>query len=308
MFQRIFGGLCVLLFLSGCTKTTKEASATQSTNSYPLAIKVRNITKRTLYAACFSYMKKENAARWYWHKTDVYELIPNRDVTMTLGLFPSKFKLPDAFGILGVFLNYHDAENATYELMPDDNKLDLDRLLKLEGKTVVIGVEKYGIAGDAFDYGFIPDGQNMKDVPALDFSVENGTGKPLYVTAFVYEKKADMPIWEYEKSPVVYIEPNQKGLIEVDKILNAYDRKNIYGYLGVFDGSEKKDAENATYQLLKDNQIVDLGLLSVIREKNIMLKAQKYGIMGDVIEFVTKEPRKISFSKRENIKYQPRYS
>ncbi len=302
---KIISLFAALFATTGCVHEQKEANRLQA--PYAMTIKIRNITKKTLYATCFAYMKKEHAPRWCWNKTNVYELIPNKEVTILLDTFKNRNSIPDAYGVLGVFTTHEEAEDAIYELMPDDNKIDLDRLQKLQDKTIVLGIEKYGVVGDIFDYSFIPDHANMHQVPELDFSVENKTGKALYATAFIYQKKDDMPIWRYDKSPVIKIEADQIGMIDVDTITNPYDRKYTRGYLAIFDETEKADAYNSTYQLLKKHQIINLGLLSGLRERKIILKHQKYGILGDVIDFVTKEPNKISISKRENIKYQPRY-
>ncbi len=294
-----------LLFSTGCIHdrtTPKEAKEAT------LSITVRNITKRTLFTACFAYMKKESAPRWRWNKSNIYELTPNKEVTIVLDTFKSAARIPNAYGVLGVFTNYEDAENAIYELLPDENKVDIDLINKLQNKTIVLGIEKYGVVGDIYDYSFIPNTGTIHEVPELDFLVENKTGKALYVTAFIYQKKDDMPTWRYDKSPVIRVEANQSGLIDVDTLTNTYDRKYTRGYLAVFDETEKKDAYDCTYQLLKDHQIVNLGLLSALQNRKVILKSQKYGILGDIIDFVAKEPHKISHSKRENIKHQPRYT
>jgi len=294
-----------LLCSSGCV-LQKESSA--ESKEATLSISIRNITKRTLFTACFAYMKKEASPRWRWNKSNVYELTPNKEVTIPLETFKSKTRIPNAYGVLGVFSTYEEAENAIYELIPDENKVDIDLINKLQNKTIVLGIEKYGVVGDIYDYGFIPNTETMHEVPELDFAVENKTGKPLYVTAFIYQKKDDMPTWRYDKSPIIRIEADHSGIIDVDTITNTYDRKYTRGYLAVFDESEKKDAYDCTYQLLKDHQIINLGLLSALQNRKIILKSQKYGIMGDVIDFIAKEPHKVAHSKRENIKHQPRYS
>ena len=93
------------------------------------------------------------------------------------------------YGTLGVFTSQTEAQNATYELTSDENKIDLDKVHKLGNQTIVLGVEKYGVVGDIFDYDFFPDDMHIPDIPELDFEVENHTGKPLYATAFIYQKK-----------------------------------------------------------------------------------------------------------------------
>lgn len=295
----------IILGSSGCIlqkETPKEPEEAT------LSIRIRNITKRTLFATCFAYMKKEAAPRWRWNKSAIYELTPNKDITIVLDTFKSKKSIPNAYGVLGVFTSHEEADNAIYELLPDENKVDIDLINKLNDKTIILGIEKYGVVGDIYDYSFIPNNQAMHEVPELDFAVENKTGKTLYMSAFIYQKKDDMPTWRYDKSPVIRVEADQTSIIDVDTITNAYDRKYTRGYLAVFDETEKKDAFDCTYQLLKDHQIVNVGLLSALQNRKVILKSQKYGIIGDVIDFVVKEPRKAIYSKSENIKKQARYS
>jgi hypothetical protein len=300
-----FALACTLF--TGCLKNT--AQNRKDAEPYQLSISVKNTTQTTLYATCFSYLKKEAVPRWRWYKTKVQELLPGREIMIPIETFPSKARFDEAYGILGVFHSWHEADRAIYELTPDENKIDLDRLSKLEGKTILLGAERYGIVGDIFDYSFIPqEVEAQSDVPELDFSVENQTGKPIFVTAFIYQKKEDMPIWRYDKSPIARIEHGESALIDVDTITNPYDRKYTRGHLAVFGANEEEAAKNATFQLLKPNQLLSVGLLSALRERKVILKRQKYGIMGDVIDFTIKNPRKIKFSKRENIKTQPRYS
>jgi len=306
LIHTLLNGLMLAVLLStGCA--IKESAKVESTEKI-LSIKVRNITPRTLYASCFTFMRKEESPRWRWYKTQVYELVPSKDIVMALGSFKSRRSIPDAYGVLGLFTEYEKAENAIYELLPDENKIDLDRVNKLADKTVVIGLEKYGIAGDIFEYSMIPDNSPIKDTAPLDFTVENQTGKPVYVTAFIYEKKEDMPIWQYNKSPIVRIETGELGAVKVDAVLNTYDRRYTRGYLGVFEESERQEAFDCTFPLLKDHQRIDVGVLAALKNGNIVLKKQKYGIMGDVVDFVPKDTRKIALTKSENIRYQPRYS
>jgi len=257
--------LCIIgLFLSGCAK--ESALQELAKKEYPFTIKIRNITKQTLYATCFTYMKKAESPRWRWNKTNVYELAPNREVHILIDTFTSPRAVPQAYGVLGVFTNYQQAQAAIYELTPDENKIDLDRIDKLKNKTIILGIEKYGVIGDIFDYSFIPDNNTCNETPELDFIVENKTGKTLYTAAFIYQKKENMPTWRYDKSEVIKIENDQSKTIDVDTITNTYDRKYTRGYLAVFDETEEKEAFNSTFQLLKSHQMINLGLLSAVTD------------------------------------------
>lgn len=299
------GGLIALL-LAGCQSGIQEQAAKKK-KSGELSLTVKNITKQTLFATCFAYLKKDNAPRWRWHKTPIHELQPDQTAHIPIATIAHPTNYADSYGTLGVFASRQQAEQAIYELTPDENKVDLDKLHILQDKTIVLGIEKYGVVGDIFDYSFFPTDFEIPEVPELDFNVENETGKPLYVTAFIYQKKENMPIWRYDKSPVVRIEHGHTEMVDVDTLTNPYDRKYMRGFLAVFDESEKQDAYQATFQLLQAHQKINLGLLAALRDRKVVLKSQKYGILGDIIDFVVKEPRKIAYSKAENVRHQPTY-
>jgi len=289
--------ICCIIMLTGCQKEEKS-SAEQNKNDRTLTLKVKNISKNHLYAACFSYMKKEFNTRWRWHKSNVFLLSPKKEISIPLGTISDKQDLNSVYGMLGIFKSQKQAEDAIYELLPDNNKIDLDRLYKLKDQTLIIGVEKYGVTGDIFDYDIIPNELSKIDLqPELDFKVENRTGKPLYVTAFIYQKKDDMPVWRYDKAPLIRIDNGATGVVDVDTLQNEYDHKYTRGYLAVFEEDEKQEAETATYELLKPYQKVSLGILAKLNHKRVVLNNQKYGILGDTIEFSIKEPRRIDFAK-----------
>lgn len=294
------------LFVVGC-KVEQHAEPAKKRTSGELSLTLKNITKKTLYTTCFAYLKKDTAPRWRWHKSTVYELPPQQIVHIPIGYIKNPADFADSYGTLGVFNTRGEAERSVYELTPDNNKVDLDKLHVLQDQVVVLGIEKYGVVGDIFDYSFFPKDFEIPEVPELDFTVENATGKPLYVTAFIYQKKESMPIWRYDKSPVVRVENGQEALVDVDTLTNPYDRKYMRGFLAVFDESEKSDAFHSTFQLLQSHQKINIGLLAALRDRKVVLKSQKYGILGDIIDFVVKEPRKIAYSREKNVKYQPKY-
>ena len=293
MKQSIALLMCIVAFISGC----KQQAARKDIKDTDLTITVKNITPRTLYAACFAHMKTKHSPRWRWHKSEVATLKPGVEQEIHIGTLSDKKDLMDIYGSLAVFTQKHDADKAIYELLPDHNKLDLDRIGSIGAKTIIVGVEKYGITGDIFDYDFVPL-EGIEDVEELDFVVENQTGRDIYATAFVYQIKEDMPTWRYDKTPVVFIRKGGTEVIDVDTLIKKYDRKYMRGYLAVFDGTEKEDAYKSTYQLLKPHQKLKLGRLSALQDKKVIINDQKYGIMGDMIDFTIKKPRKISFGQK----------
>jgi hypothetical protein len=281
-----------LLTTFGCKQhVLYSRTAAEKKKEETLSVKVKNITSRTLYVTCFCYLKKKNSPRWHWYKTPVHELGEEQETTISIGHIPEYRTRKNVYGVLGVFTERKKAESAIYELMEDHNKIDLDRIVKIKDNTILIGVEKYGIQGDVFDYDFVPDNQEVVEVPELDFVVYNETGKPVYATAFIYQKKEDMPVWKYDKSPVIRIEPGSQGVIDVDTLTDPYDRKYMRGYLAVFDEAEEQQANQATYQLLKEHQKITLGLLSALQSKKVVLKYQRYGILGDSLKFKIEDTR-----------------
>jgi len=286
---------CFLLCLSGCSKNHKATSHLKKDDQ--IILKIKNITPRTLFAASFAHMKAKFSSRWRWHKSAVVTLEPEKTVSLSLGELSNPKDLMDVYGALGIFTHKADADEAIYELLPDKNKLDLDQIGKIGEKEIVIGVEKYGITGDIFDYDFI-EPSDVEIVDELDFVVENQTGRDIYAAGFVYQMKDDMPVWHYDKTPIIFIKNGESGVIDVDTLVKSYDRKYMRGYLAIFDKSEKEQAVKATYPLLKAYQKLRLGRLAALQSKKVIINDQKYGILGDIIDFTIKEPRKISFGKK----------
>lgn len=293
-FRRPFTILAcsLILFVFGCKQNISDTrSAAEKKEAESLSVKVKNITSRTLYATCFCYLKKHNSPRWHWYKTPVHTLEGGAEVSIPVGHIPEYRTRKNVYGVLGMFTEKKEAEESIYELMDDHNKIDLDRLIKIQDNVILLGVEKYGIQGDVFDYDFVPENQEVGVVPELDFVVYNQTGKPVYATAFIYQKKEDMPVWKYDKSPVIRIESGDQGIIDVDTLTNPYDRKYMRGYLAIFDEAEEQQAHQATYQLLKSHQKITLGLLSALQSKKVVLKYQRYGILGDSLKFKIEDTR-----------------
>lgn len=297
--------LSLLLFplicsLSGCLKNPHSFQNNQENDSH-LSIQVKNITSQPLFATCFTYMKAKHNTRWKWHKSAVQALPPYQEITIELGDIDDVRHLPEILSTLAVFTTEHEAHKAIYELLDDHSKISLDRVHKLKDQTVIIGIEKYGVRGDFFDFDFIPHSLKAEyetdKVEELDFIVENKTNSPVYVTAFVYQKKEDMPTWRYDKTPLCYIKPYEAAVIDIDTITEGYDRQYLRASLAVFEEHEKEKAEHATYQLIDKHNLINIGLLSTLINKKVILQRKKYGIMGDVLEFSLKEPSSIDYEK-----------
>lgn len=286
----IFALGCALL--SGCKEAElieKKPTHDHSEKGSQISLAVQNDTGNTLYVSCFSYLKKHLFSRWQWYKTPVYSIEPQEIIHMPISSIHNERDRRDAFGVLALFQTQKEAEDAIYELLHDDQKIELDRLADRVNGIIKIGVESYGIVGNIFDYDYLPsEGKSQATVPELDFVVENKTGSALYVAGFIYQKKGNDDVWRYDKTPLVFIEDGESAVIDVDTITNPYDRAYMRGYLGIFEKTELEKAQAATFQLLDERNKVNIGVIAQLRHKKIILTEQKYGILGDNINYSIK--------------------
>ncbi len=270
---------------------------------------VENQTGKTLYITSFAYLRRVPLSHWHWSKSPIYTLQPGKTVTVAIGNVPDSQDRDDVFGYLAVMDSKQAAEEATLELLADKHKLDLDQLIKLQGKKVTIQVEQYGFKGNFYEYDFVDkNGSEVNKVPDLTFAVENKTGKPVLVSCFVYDKRAkgswvaadekkdDMTTWHFEKTPVIRLEPGQTGMVDIGPLMTKRDSANIYGFLGVFDEHQVNLAKDVTYELLLPEQKLAIGHLGDLKNKKIVLEIEKYGTMQSFIDYVVKPARRIDFT------------
>lgn len=293
---------------------TKNKNTLMASSIKSLNFDVENQTGKTLYVTCFSYIKKRDFGRWRWDKSPIYKLDDGKKQEIQIDYIHDDYSRKNVFGYLGVFTNEKAAQDSIYELLPDRNKLDLDQLMYLHDKKVTLEIERYGFKGEYFEFDFNEkDRQAQKNqaehTPELDFLVHNNTGKPILVTCFVYEKKAkgtwfaavdekdDMEVWRFDKTPIIALEPGQEGIIDVDTITESRDREYVRGYLAVFDEDERKRAEESTFELLGSHRKLNLGILSMLKNKKIIVNIEQYGIAEDFIDFVIKPLQPIDFTK-----------
>jgi len=271
---------------------------------------VENKTGKTVYVSCFSWLRKNAIGYWRWDKSPVYKIDDDASVVVNIAPIRDKQDREVVFGYLAVHTEAQEAEDATFELLEDGKKLDLDMLIKLQGKKVTLDIEHYGFKGDFFEYDFLPcnDG-DKKAIPELDFVVENRTGKTVLITCFVYEKKAkgswvaateakdDMAQWRWDKTPVIKLAPKSFGLVDVDTIMSNRDRSYVRAYMAVFDEDEEMQAQAATFELLQEYRKLNLGDLNQFTGKKVVIDIEKYGIEEDFLDYVVKPVNKIDFSK-----------
>ncbi len=306
-------------FLGKSTNPEKEAKAVVESMARQgdtesrrrnLTFYIQNVSGITLYATCFSYVKLHRSQNWRWRKSEVIEIPPKSKAPCTIQFRDDFIDSRHTFAALAVFPDHAQADDVTYEILRDENKLDLDQVIEIENKTVQVGIERYGFREAFYDYNFVDDKEKPINLHAeLDFFVQNKMGKPIFVTGFIYAKKAkgrwisaedakdDMSVWRFYKTKVLRLESDQTGLIDVDSIVPQRDRSYVRGYLGVFDEENEQDAHLKTYELLSDQERISIGTLSKRQGRTIVLEVEKYGVSNDIIEFTVKPIRWIDFTK-----------
>lgn len=274
-----------------------------------LDFEVENLTGKTIYVTCFSYLRRRIHDRWHWSKSPIYELTSQSKVVVAVAQTVYEDDYNSVFGFLGVFDTKKKAEDSIYELMQDEEKIDLDLLFKLKGKKVTINIENYGFKKPFYDYDFVTkDKKERTDIPELDFYVLNDTGKTIFVCGFTYMKKAkgswvaaldkdDMAVWRFDKTKVLKLAPHDYGYIDVDTIASKYDRDFATGFVAVFDEHEEKLANEATFELVDSRRKLDIGNLKNFKNGLVVIDVQKYGIKEDLVEYTVKPVRKIDMTK-----------
>lgn len=280
---------------------------------------VENKTGKTIYVTSFVYLKRHRFSRWRWYKSPVYTIEHNTLTTIDIPSIEDDMDRENTFGYLAVFNTFEEADDAIYELLPDKNKIDLDILVHLAGKKVTIEIEKYG-KQTFYEYDFTPTQPDKhKHIPELDFAVENKTGKTIHVVGFTFQKRAkgtwlaqktkevwsseddtrdDMSTWRFDKLPLITLKPGEKGIMDVDTIIEKRDRKEVQGYLAIYDEDELEMAQNAEYELLPEEKKITLGKLSEgISKKKVVITIDQYGMLGDMIDFKIQQPKRIDFKK-----------
>jgi len=281
--------------LTDVIEGTPPTKKTPPPNKHELDFEVENMTGKETFVTCFSYVKLEEFGRWKWRKSKIYHLKPQQHTLIDVATIPDEINREYVFGYLGVFANYKDADQAIYELLDDRLKVDLGLLYKLKGRKVTLGVEKYGFKGRQLDYTVDKKKARLHETPELDFLVENQTGRTLYITAFIYQHKDSSQPWRHDKTIVKEIPHGSQALMDVDTITSQIDRNHISGSLGVFDSQEM--AEKMTYELMDPENKLKLGRLIDISNDKIVISIEKYGVVGNIIDYTIKPIRKIDFKK-----------
>jgi hypothetical protein len=258
----------------------KEPYALVLSKNPTIAFNVKNEIGRKVYAVSFAYLRRFIGDNWHWHKTAILELDPEHEAILDFGSLANKEDALAIFGNICVFDSYEDALISTAEEAANKRMIDLDIISHLNHKSIALTSSFYGVKGERFSYRIISATPTPELAP-LDYVVVNESLEPIIVTSFLYGRDQDLDafsIWRFSKSDLYEVQPGEHVHIKVEKYTNAYDRKNVKGYLGVFKSHEIKKAENAVYELLKPAQKFSLGRLSALDKKQVVVSETAYGL------------------------------
>jgi hypothetical protein len=296
-------------------KTMKETQQIEGETEMQLPeldFLVENKTGKTIFVCCFSYIQKEPFSQWRWDKSPIYKIDAKQKVTINIDTIPDEENLQQTFGYLAVFSDEKIAKESIYELVDDSKKIDLDILYKLKGRTIVVGVERYGFKDEVLDFEIKKKIAEAEQIPELDFVVENNTGKTIFVTAFIYQVKDDIrSVWTYDKAPILKLKQGQIGVINVDTVTKERDRRFMSGFLAIFEERQEKIARESTYELLSAKDKLSLGRLSRLKNKKVVIQVEQYGAIGEISEFdiqpATSPLKQIVTTKVEQTKREQTY-
>ncbi len=275
--------------------------------SKSLSFEVYNKIGQKRFVTCFYWMKNKPEARWRWAKTKIYEVENNAVQNIILETIPDSRDRAWTFGFLGVFDDKREADRATFERVDKKKLIDLDLLSLLKNRRVSLVVKKYGLEGSQVFYEKESARESgIQSAEGLDFWVKNQTDKEIYATCFIYEQpnlESDYSLWRYQKGSVLELNPGETKKMVIPPVDSEYKRSYMRGVLGIFPKGEKKVSQDSTFELTEPDNKLNLGLLSSVRGKVISVRAEKYGIFEDVLDYEVKDSSKF-FNKRSG-KWEP---
>lgn len=283
-------------------KSPQEDQLPRINEQDQLTVRCSNKSNKSLILCCFYYTKLRQNAYWRWMKSPLYFLENNDECTIPIIAMDDLLVKQEIIGYLGIFHSKEEAEAATFECLREEQKIDLDYLLELRNTSIEIIINQYGFKKEQIDYRRKADKQEYVVQPELDFMIENRTGKPLLACCFVYQKNSDqdnlMP-WKYHKTKIQKIMPNESMLVDIDTIKELYDWIYMRGFLALFEADQMTAAEEATYELLKPEQKINLGRLADVLGKKILITVEKYGSAKKIFEFQQVAATRIDFKQFE---------
>ncbi len=69
--------------------------------------------------------------------------------------------------------------------------------------------------------------ENCNEDGALDFEVENKTGRAIFVTCFSYLRQRDFGNWRWDKSNIYKIQDDESVVIKISDVPNPQDKINV---------------------------------------------------------------------------------
>lgn len=284
----------ILSYLKGRASSSPTSPANKIVNMKDsLSFRVRNKSGKPVYCCCFYYMKNKIMGRWRWDKSKIYKLQPKQIRLIVLDEIKNKTDREHVFGYLGVFNNKQEAKKAVMEIVDETKILDLDLLHKIKNKIIDITIKKYGITGQrlAMETRTDQKGASLPAQKELDLMVENQTGKDLFLTCFVYEQPENtfnLDLWRFSKTEVKAVKNGETIKLDIPTVFDKYKWIYMRGILGVFDATEQKLAQQATLELSNPINKVELGQLTSILGKKIILNVENYGILGSFVDYTIK--------------------
>ncbi|MBM3894465.1 hypothetical protein FJ366_02620 [Candidatus Dependentiae bacterium] len=260
-------------------KDVGAVGAEKSPEGKQITFVIKNTLAKKMYLVPFAYVRRFIGQSWHWTKGQVCELESNQECVVDFGSVPNDEDLASVFGNICVLDSYEEAVSATCEIVPSNQKIELDLISHVLGKKILIQSRLYGINGSQLFYTL--DSTDQKNVlKPLDFMVVNNTSDPILVTSFLYGRDQSATFfssWRFSKSLVYEIQPGHKELIQVEKYDREYDRINVKGFLGVFEKENVKQAQDSVYELLSPEQKLSIGRVSELAGKEVVVSREAYG-------------------------------
>ncbi|MBL4588358.1 hypothetical protein JKY79_03370 [Candidatus Babeliales bacterium] len=121
----------------------------------------------------------------------------------------------------------------------------------------------------------------------MSISCVNKTNKPITLCCFYYTKLRPQAYWRWVKSPSFSLDPHQICTIPIKVTDDVSTKENVYGYLGIFESSEK--INNATYENLPDGKKIDLDRLLELKDTKVEIIVDHYGFKKEQLDYQIKK-------------------
>lgn len=145
-----------------------KSTAHPSLNFY-----VENRTGQDLSICCFIYQQpagRDAVQPWGYTKTEALHLAANQTTSIDVSTITNKYNWDYMRGTLGVWKSKHHelAEKLTYEQTYPKHCVKLGQLSLIAGKKIVLGVERYGIGEEWFDFSVKSLNRNPREASKIE--------------------------------------------------------------------------------------------------------------------------------------------